>query len=125
MGEQEYSEEKLVKRCQKGDEVAFRILVEKYKNLLLGTAYLILKNRQSAEEVVQETVLKMWKKLPSLRDRGSLKPWLMRILVNEANRQFRKKSIPLNAVKDLRGRETKVIRHLQKQKRGIALPYKG
>ena len=33
MGEPEYSEEKLVKRCQKGDEGAFRILVEKYKDL--------------------------------------------------------------------------------------------
>lgn len=93
MGEQGYSEEKLVKRCQKGDEGAFRIIVEKYKDLLLGTAYLILKDRQSADEVVQETVIKMWENLPSLRDSGSLKPWLMRIVVNEAKRQFRKKSI--------------------------------
>lgn len=94
MGESECSEEKLVKRCQKGDEGAFRILVEKYKDLLLGTAYLMLKDRQSADEVVQETVIKMWENLPSLRNSSSLKPWLMRILVNEANRQFRKKSIP-------------------------------
>jgi RNA polymerase sigma-70 factor (ECF subfamily) len=94
MGELGYPEEKLVKRCQKGDESAFRILVENYRDLLLGTAYLILKNRQSADEVVQETVIKMWENLPSLRDSGSLKPWLMRILVNEANQQFRKKNIP-------------------------------
>jgi RNA polymerase sigma-70 factor (ECF subfamily) len=93
MGELGYPEEKLVKRCQKGDESAFRILVENYRDLLLGTAYLILKNRQSADEVVQETVIKMWENLPSLRDSGSLKPWLMRIVINEANRQFRKKSI--------------------------------
>ncbi len=94
MGEPEYSEKKLVERCRKGDEGAFRILVEKYKDLLLGTAYLILKNRQSADEVVQETVLKMWENLPSLHDSSNLKPWLMRIVINEANQQFRKKSIP-------------------------------
>lgn len=94
MGESEYSEEKLVKRCQKGDEGSFRVLVEQYRDLLLGTAYLILKDRQSADEVVQETVIKMWENLPSLHDSRSLKPWLMRIVVNEANRQFRKKSIP-------------------------------
>ena len=104
MGEPEYSEETLVKRCQKGDEGAFRILVGKYKDLLLGTAYLILKDRQSADEVVQETVIKMWENLPSLHDSRSLKPWLMRIVVNEANRQFRKKSIqtvPLESASEI------------------------
>jgi len=89
----DYPEEELVKRSRKGDEGAFRILVEKYRDMLMGTAYLILRDRQLTEEIVQETVLKMWKKLPSLRDSSSLKPWLMRILINEANQQFRKKKI--------------------------------
>ncbi len=94
MGKPAYSEAELVNRCQKGDEGAFRILVEKYQNMLLGTAYLILKNRQSADEAVQETIIKMWKNLTSLHDSSSLKPWLMRIVINEANRQFRKKNVP-------------------------------
>lgn len=93
MNKKVYSEEELVKRSREGDEGAFRILVDKYRDMLMGTAYLILRDRQLTEEVVQETVFKMWKHLPSLRDESSLKPWLMRIVVNEANQQFRKKKV--------------------------------
>jgi RNA polymerase sigma-70 factor (ECF subfamily) len=89
-----YSEEELIKRSMKGDERAFRILVEKYQNILYGTAYLILRDRQMTEEAVQETILKMWKHLGSLHTENSIKPWLMKVIINEANRQFRKKNLP-------------------------------
>jgi hypothetical protein len=54
----EYSEEKLIHLSQKGDEGAFRTLVECYRSELFGTAYLITQDRQMTEEAVQETIIK-------------------------------------------------------------------
>lgn len=104
MNEPRYSEEELIRRSQQGDEVAFRLIVEKYKSALFGTAYLIVRDHQIAEEAVQETILKMWKHLPSLRVSSSIKPWLLRIVVNEAKQLLRKKrvsTVPLEQASEL------------------------
>lgn len=94
MNKSTYSEEELIQRCQQGDGEAFRAIVEQYRNALFGTAFLIVRDYQMTEDAVQETVLKMWKHLPGLRVRGSIKPWLLRIVVNEVKQQLRKKSVP-------------------------------
>jgi RNA polymerase sigma-70 factor (ECF subfamily) len=89
------SETALVSRCQAGDSEAFRTLVEKHSRVLFGTAYLMTRDRGLAEDAVQATLVQMWKKLPSLRLRSSLKAWLVRIVVNEVNQQHRKKRLPI------------------------------
>jgi len=61
---------------------------------MFGTAYLMTKDRGLAEDAMQEALLLMWKHLPSLRQGVSLKAWLVRIVVNEVNRQHRKKRVP-------------------------------
>ena len=93
MDESIYSEEELISHSQQGDETAFRLIIEKYKSALFGTAYLILQDYQITEEVVQEAILKMWEHLPSLRVNDRLKPWLLRIVVNEARQLLRRKRV--------------------------------
>ncbi|MDD5702235.1 MAG: sigma-70 family RNA polymerase sigma factor [Dehalococcoidales bacterium] len=90
----ESEEAALVRRYQSGDKEAFRMLVEQYRSALYGTAYLMTRDRSSAEDAVQETLIQMWKHLPSLRLHGSIRFWLIRIVVNEVKQQFRKKRIP-------------------------------
>jgi RNA polymerase sigma-70 factor (ECF subfamily) len=51
-------------------------------------------DRGLAEDAVQNPLIQIWKHLPSLRLQGSLKAWLVRIVVNEVNQQFRKKQVP-------------------------------
>jgi len=97
-------EENLIERSRRGDEDAFRILVEQYKRLLFGTAYLILKDSPATEEAVQETIIKMWKHLSSLRDSSSIRAWLLRIVVNESKQQLRKKkfiTVPLDEAAEI------------------------
>jgi len=60
---------------------------------MFGTAYLMTKDHGLAEDAMQEALLQMWKHLPSLRQGVSLKAWLIRIVVNEVNRQRRKKRV--------------------------------
>ena len=84
----------LVRRSQNGDAEAFRTLIEAYQNALFGVAYLMTRDRGMAEDAVQEGLIQIWKHLPSLRDPSRLKPWLIRIVVNEVKQQFRVKQVP-------------------------------
>jgi RNA polymerase sigma-70 factor (ECF subfamily) len=69
----ESEEAALIHRCQDKDKEAFRMLVEKYKKVMFGTAYLMTKDRGLAEDAMQEALIQMWKHLPSLRQGISLK----------------------------------------------------
>jgi RNA polymerase sigma-70 factor, ECF subfamily len=73
----------IIKRCQTGDREAFRAVVEKYQDVLYGTAYLMTGSRTIAEDHVQEAFLAAWKNIGSFRAGYPLKPWLVRILVNK------------------------------------------
>jgi RNA polymerase sigma-70 factor (ECF subfamily) len=76
-------EEEAIRRCQSGDREAFRYLVEQYKNILYGTAYLMTSDRTVAEDQVQEAFFSAWKGIGSFKVGRPLKPWLVRILVNK------------------------------------------
>jgi len=90
----ESQEAALVRCCQAGDKEAFRTLVEQYRSVLFGTAYLMMQDRGLAEDVVQEALVQTWKHLPSFRLKSSVKTWMVRIVTNEVKQQFRKKQVP-------------------------------
>ena len=85
----------IIRRCQAGDREAFRTVVEKYQNILYGTAYLMTGNRTAAEDHVQEAFLSAWKNIGSFRSGYPLKPWLVRILVNKVLSHQRANAIPM------------------------------
>jgi len=128
----ESEEAALIHRCQAKDEEAFRMLVEKYKKVMFGTAYLMTRDRGLAEDAMQEALIQMWKHLPSLRQGITLKAWLIRIVVNEVNRQGRKKrvlTVPLEDAPEIADDcddiETMIIRnetHLQLRRTVEMLP---
>lgn len=114
----ESEEAVLISRCQDGDKEAFRMLVNQYKRVLLGTAYLMVRDRGLAEDALQEALVKVWKHLPSLRLNGSLKAWLLRILVNEVKQQFRKRyvqTLPLEKAPEMAGDPDEVEAKLVRQ----------
>ena len=73
----------LATRAMQGDEDAFEDILDRYKGLMLRTAYSIVKDRDVAEDAVQNALIQAWQHLPSLRETGALRPWLMRIVVNQ------------------------------------------
>lgn len=88
------NDEEAVRRCQDGDQEAFRHLVERYKDVLYGTACLMTGSPSIAEEHVQDAFLSAWRGINGFRIGGPLKPWLVRILVNTVLGQRRRRSIP-------------------------------
>ena len=97
------SEDLTIARCQEGDREAFRVLVDRHKDVLYGTALLMTGNRAIAEEAVQEAFLSAWRGIGGFKRGQPLKPWLTRILVNGVLSQKRKRAIPTIPIADSGG----------------------
>jgi RNA polymerase sigma-70 factor (ECF subfamily) len=76
-------------RAQDGDHAAFEQLAAAMAGRLVGTATLILRDRDAARDAVQETLIEVWRSLPSLRDPDAFEGWLHRILVRACHRAVR------------------------------------
>ena len=74
---------KLVARALRGDTDAFDDIFDLYGGLMLRTAYGIVQDRDIAEDAVQNAIIQAWQHLPNLREAGALRPWLLRIVVNQ------------------------------------------
>lgn len=72
----------LVKRAKEGDVQAFRQLVEKYKDVSFSLACSVLKDRAAAEDVLQDSFLKVYSSLHSFKGEAAFSSWLYRIVVN-------------------------------------------
>lgn len=88
-------EKELVKQLKHGDQQAFKILVEKYKDRVYNTCLGFLHNRHDAEDVAQEVFIEVYESIDSFREEAALSTWLYRISVNKSleliRRQKRKK----------------------------------
>jgi RNA polymerase sigma-70 factor (ECF subfamily) len=80
----------LVEEARGGDVEAFRALVERHSTNVFRTAYRITGNRQTAEDLVQETFLKIHRQLPRFDSRAKFGTWLYRIATNCAIDHVRK-----------------------------------
>ncbi len=77
-------EAQLLSRLRRGDEAAFRGLVERHHGAMVRVAMGYVPSRAVAEEVVQETWLGVLRGLDRFEGRSSLKTWIFRILINRA-----------------------------------------
>ena len=74
----------LVERARHGDQDAYAELVTRYQALAARTAYVITGNEPDAEEAEQEGFVKAYYALDRFRAGAPFRPWLLRIVANEA-----------------------------------------
>ena len=84
-------EQQLVKRSQKGDEEAFRRLVEKYKSRVFNMALSIIRNPETADDIAQEAFIRAYFGLSRFKFKSSFGTWLYRITMNLIKDHLRKK----------------------------------
>jgi RNA polymerase sigma-70 factor, ECF subfamily len=92
----ELSDVELVQKCQSGEMSAFQELVSRYHQKVYMVILGLLRNRDDAMEVAQETFLRAYRKIKSFQGDSSFYTWLYRIAVNIAiDAQRRQKRNPL------------------------------
>jgi len=73
----------LLARLAKGDNAAFRVVVDRHLPLVLGVARRMLRDEAEAEDVAQEAILRLWRNAAGLElGPGGFKPWLRRVVTN-------------------------------------------
>ena len=82
-GEREISDQVLIEKILRGNDHAFRLLVEKYRNDLFRVIYVVLRDQKEAEDAAQEVFIKIYTSLPKYENQG-FKTWITRIAVNHA-----------------------------------------
>jgi len=72
----------LVERARSGDQEAFAVLVHQVSDTLFGIARRILRDPGLAEDVLQNALVTIWRKLPHLREADRFDGWAYRIVVH-------------------------------------------
>lgn len=92
MRKYEVSDSQLISLYKNGNEEAFSTLVNRHKKKIFTTIYLIVKDQYLAEDLMQDTLVKVVKTIKSGRynEEGKFLPWVSRIAHNLAIDHFRK-----------------------------------
>ena len=82
-------EKRLVKMLKRGNQEAYYELVSLYGNKLLRTSFLMVKDQAEAEDIVQETFIKVFKYIKGFKGESSLYTWIYRISQNLIKDRFK------------------------------------
>jgi len=84
------SEQEIIEGCIRHERKAQRILYDKYSRLLLGICLRYAKNKEDAEDILQDSFLKIFKNIKNFSGIGAFGGWLKRITVNTAITHYHK-----------------------------------
>ncbi len=108
----EGSDEQLIISHLKGDEEALRVLIRRYLKPIYNFAYRYVKDGQEAEDITQETFIKVWKNLKKFDRTKKFKTWIFSIAKNTSFDFLRKKkAIPFSKFENEEG-ENKFLERL-------------
>lgn len=100
------SDQELIAELKSGQKknLAFQVLVKKYQERLYWHVRKIVLDHDDADDVLQNTFIKVWKNLDNFREESGLFTWLYRIATNEAltfiNSKKRKNMLPMNEMSE-------------------------
>jgi len=101
----ERTEALLIDHLREGDETALAPLVDKYKRMVHRLALQITKNHEDANDVMQETFIKVYQSIHTFRQEAAFETWVYRIAVNEAlnfvKRRERRRESPLSNAQEI------------------------
>ena len=94
------TEQDLVKRCIKKDSASQKVLFEQYASVMMTVCRRYSGNQQEAEDILQESFIRVFLYINQYKFKGSLEGWIKRIVVNCALRALQKKKIHFVEIKD-------------------------
>ena len=90
----------IIRSCRAGSSFAAQRLIEKHKILLYSLAIKLTRNKHDAEDLFQDTWVKVFRKLDSFDENKSFENWLYTICLNTYRDQYSKKKRWLNIIQD-------------------------
>src|SRR5260370_14057989 len=79
----------LITRAERGETAAYEEIVQRYQQIAFRTAYVITASAADAEDAAQEGFVKAYRALDRFRPGAEWRPWLLRIVANEARNRAR------------------------------------
>ena len=76
--------QEIIERVKKGDQAAFRKIVEEYRQQAFSMAFRILCDEEEARDVVQDSFIKIWQKIGTYDMTQKFSTWLYKIVANSA-----------------------------------------
>ena len=86
-------EKELIKKCRSNDGSAFAILMQNYRKQLFSYLLRFCGNRMTAEDLLQETLIKVWKGFSSYEEKNKFSSWVFSIAHNVAMDSIRNTGI--------------------------------
>jgi len=102
---------KLIARLRAGDQAAVHELAERYGSRIYQLALRQMKNREDAEEVTQDVLLKVYRKIGAFRGDSALSSWIYRITFNTAMSRLRTSKLARAAQRQERPADGEDDRH--------------
>ena len=82
-------EDELLQRARAGDVDAYEELITEHERFAFRVAYLITRDAGDAEDALQDAFMKAFRALPRFRRGAAFRPWLLKIVTNEAHTKSR------------------------------------
>ena len=89
-----------VEKVLQGDTSAYAYLVNKHKEMAFIIANKIVRNKEDAEEIAQDSFLKAYQAIEKFKKEAKFSTWLYRIVYNTAISKTRKKKFEFSAIED-------------------------
>jgi len=90
-----------INRVLKGDTECFSYFVDKYKDIVFSIALKVLRNREDAEEIAQESFIKAYKSIHTFKGTAQFSTWIYRITYNSCISEVRKKKLKVISTDDV------------------------
>jgi len=83
-------EKDIIHQLKSGNEEAFRVLVDSYKDRIYNLCYGYVRNESDAEDLVQEVFIEVYRSVNNFSENSGIGTWIYRIAVNKALEMIRK-----------------------------------
>ncbi len=90
-----------IEKVRSGQSNYFSYIVEQYQDIVFSIALKVLKNREDAEEMAQESFIKAYKSLHTFKGNAKFSTWLYRITYNNCISEVRKRKIHFTSTNDV------------------------
>ncbi len=117
MSEKEVSD--IIKRVIDGEQHAFSLIVDEYKNLVYSLCLKMMKNTQDAEEIAQEAFVKAYKGMNNFRGQSKFSTWLYQLTYYTAVSELRKTKIETKELNhEYEDRDETILEEIKREEQG-------